>query len=175
MRWFCFAVSIVCAAFLAGCNPSTPASKTADPPKKSEEEIKQAFSSLQSAIKAKDADKIWGLLAADSRADSEREGKAVKEAFSKLADKEKSDFEKKIGLSAKEIADMTGKLYVKSASFFTGEVDELPDSKIDRIVLTGETGMLHYTEEKGDKEKLPVVREEGQWRFAVPVPKAVLK
>ena len=70
---------------------------------------------------------------------------------------------------------MNGKIYVKSKSFYTGEVDELPDSKVDKVVLTGSSGIVHYTEEKGDKEKLPVVREQGQWKFAVPVPKAVLK
>jgi len=168
-------VSLICAISLVGCNPPAAKDKPADASKKSEEEIKTAFATLQAAIKAKDADKIWSLLAKDSQDDTDREAKAVKEAFSKLAEKDKPEYEKKVGLSAKELTEMTGKLYVKSKSFFTGKADEIPDSKLDKVVVAGESGTVHYIEDDGDKEKLVVVREQGQWKFAVPVAKAVLK
>jgi hypothetical protein len=175
MRWKSFALSIVFVGILIGCNQPGPAKKGEDTAKKGEEEIKAGFASLQSAIKAKDADKIWSMLAQDSRADTEREAKATKEAFAKLDDKDKAGFEKKIGLASAAINGIDGKLYVKSNFFFSGEVDEMPDSKLDKVVMSGESATVHYTEEKGGKEKLPVVREEGKWKFAVPVPKAVLK
>ncbi len=130
---------------------------------------------MQEALDEKDADRIWNLLAKDSRDDADREAKAVKEAFSKLTDKEKARFAKRVGLSVKEMTEITGKLYVKSNSFFTGKADELSDCDLNKVVVAGESATVHYTEEKGDKEKIPVVREQGQWKFAVPVAKAVLK
>jgi hypothetical protein len=167
MRWI-YAVAFVGAVSLVGCNPPAP---------KSEEEIKTAFTALQAAIKAKDVDKIWSLLAQDTQGDTEREGKAVKEAFGKLADKDKPEYEKKVGLSANELTEMTGKLYVKSSTFFTGETGEMPGSKFDKVVLTGEIAKVHYIEDdgKGDREIRNVFREDGLWKFVLPVPKAVLK
>jgi hypothetical protein len=50
MRWVFLAMLIVCTGSLLGCNPSAPKNKPAEGPKNSEEEIKQAFSSLQAAI-----------------------------------------------------------------------------------------------------------------------------
>ena len=180
MRWQILAVNVLFSASLIGCGSSTPANKPVatkpvESAKDNDEQIKQAFGNLQAAIKAKDGDKVWGLMAKDARDDAEREAKVMKESFGKLTGDDKAGYEKKVGLSAAELAAITGKAYVKSKTFYSGEVDELPDSKMDKIVMTGDTGILHYIEEKGDKEKLPVVREEGQWRFAVPVPKAVSK
>ena len=178
MRWIVLVVSIVCAGSLAGCNPSAPKDKAADGTKKSEEEIKQAFTALQSAIKAKDVDKIWSLLSADTQGDTEREGKAVKEAFGKLAESDKPAYEKKVGLSARELTEMTGKLFVKSNTFFSGETAEMPESKWDKVVVTGEsTATVHYIEDdgKGQREARSVTREDGQWKFILPVSKAVLK
>lgn len=177
MRWMCLVASFVCAAILVGCNPPAPKDKPADGAKKSEEEIKTAFTALQAAIKAKDVDKIWSLLAKDTQGDTEREGKAVQEAFGKLADKDKPEYEKKVGLSAKEMTEMTGKLYVKSNTFFTGETGEMPGSKFDKVVVTGEFAKMHYIEDdgKGEREIRSVLREDGQWKFVLPVPKAVLK
>jgi hypothetical protein len=186
----CLVASIVIAASVVGCNPPAPANKSAsksdagkttaptNADKKSEEEIKKAFEALLAAIKAKDVDKIWGLLAKDSQGDTEREAKAVKEAYAKLAEKDKPAYEKKVGLSAKELSEMTGKLYVKSNPFFTGETAEMPDSKFDKVMVTGEsTAKVHYTEDegKGGSEIRSVTREDGQWKFILPISKAVLK
>jgi hypothetical protein len=182
MRWKFVVLSFWCTAFLAACNQPAAKDKGGDADKKSEKgksekEVEKAFADLQAAIKAKDVDKIWGLLSKDSHADTEREAKAVKAAYEKMAEKDKPDYEMKIGLSAKDIADMTGKTYVKSKTFFTKEVAELVDSKFDKAELSGESGKVHYTEDdgKGQKEKMSIAREEGQWKFTVDLPKAVLK
>jgi len=175
MRWTFLTLLIGLSALIVGCNTSPPANKSGDSSKKGDDEIKQAFGSLQAAIKAKDADKVWDLLAKDSQQDTEREAKSVKEAFAKFSNDEKNAYEKKTALSAKDIAELNGKAYVKSKMFFVGDVDELPDSKLDKVVLSGDSGTVHYTEEKGEKEKLAVVREQGQWKFALTIPKAILK
>lgn len=178
MRWILLAVAIVVASSMVGCTPPSQAKKAGSDPKQAEEEIKQAFTSLQAAIKAKDVDKIWSLLAKDTQADTEREAKAVKEAFSKLAPSDKPGYEKKVGLDAKELTEVTGKRYVQSNTFFTGETAEMPESKFDKVVLSGDgTATVHYIEDegKGQRETRSVMREDGKWKFILPVSKAILK
>src|SRR5262249_31087832 len=131
---------------------------------------RQAFTALQKAIKARDAEAIWKLADSDSQSDAERAAKAVKAAFGKA--KDKSEFEKKYGLSAKELADMTGKLFIKSNRFH-GKYYEVPDSKVESVMVKGDTGRLTYLEEDGDKLKFSLVRQKGQWKFTIPMPKPV--
>jgi hypothetical protein len=163
---------IVLAACLSGCTPSAPSgNKSGDGAKKGEDEVKLAFAALQSAVKAKDADKIWDLLGKNSQADAEREATAAKEAYGKLADADKAGYEKRLGLTSKELADITGKLYVKSEVFYNKH-HEIPDSKIDKVGVTGETGTLYSIEDDGDKVNFPLVRDQGKWKFVLEIPKA---
>jgi hypothetical protein len=175
MRMRLVPLSILFVACLIGCTP-TPS----EPPKKSggdakqDAEVAQAFKALQAAIKAKDADKIWDLLAKESQADADREAKVVKDAFGKTSDKEKAEYEKRLELTGKELADITGKLYVKSRRFY-GKHHEIPDSKVEKITVTGDSGTVKYIEEDGDKITQEVVREQGKWKFVMQIPKATEK
>lgn len=181
MRLSSTALLIVALACFIGCNtspnkPGGPSGKSGDSSKKTEDQIKESFASLQAAIKAKDADKVWNLLAKDTQDDCDREGKAVKETFSKIPDGEKAGYEKKVGLSAKEMTEMTGKLYAKSSTFYTGETAEMPGSKLDKVgLITDSTAAVHYIEDdgKGEKEKRSVVLEDGKWKFVLPISKAL--
>jgi hypothetical protein len=137
-----------------------------------EDEIRQAFGQLQKAIKARDPDRIWGLIDGDSQSDADRAAKAVQVAFGKADGKGKTELEKKYGLSAKELADMSGKLFIKSNRFH-GKYYEIPGSKVEAIKVKADTARLTYIEEDGDKEKLSLVRQKGQWKFILPMPKAV--
>lgn len=163
--------SILCVVCLIGCTP-TPSERAKKPG--ADAEITQAFSGLQSAIKAKDADKIWTLLANESQADAEREAKVVKDSFAKANDKDKGEYEKKMELTAKELTDMNGKHYVKSRRFY-GKYHEIPDSKVEKITVTGDSGTVKYIEDDGDKMTQDVVREQGKWKFVMPIPKATEK
>jgi hypothetical protein len=163
---------MVFAGCLIGCNRTTTEKKSEAGAKKPEDEIKQAFTDLQAAIKARDVEKIWDLIDKDTRDDTENKAKRIKEAYGKLANKDKADFEKKFApLTSKEIAECSGKLYVKSPAFYLGETDEMPDSKFEKVEVKGETAMLHYREKegKGGKEERKVVRENGQWKFRLPL------
>ena len=135
-----------------------------------EDDVRQAFGSLQKAIKARDPEMIWAIIDGESQADANRAAKAVQAAFGKAGDK--ADFEKKYGLSAKELADMNGKLFIKSNRFH-GKYYEVPGSKLDTVKVKGDTAKLTYIEDDGDKEKFSLVRQKGQWKFIVPMPKAV--
>jgi hypothetical protein len=177
MRNVCFLTTLIVSLGLAGCTNNAGADKAGNS-KKSEDDIKQSFTALQAAIKAKDGDKVWTMMSKDAQEDAERQAKAIKEAHTKMSDKEKEEYEKKIAVSVKDLTSFDGKGYVRSKSFFTGEVAEIPDSKFDKVAMSSkDAGTLHYIEDdgKGDKERMSVLREQDQWRFTLNVPKAVLK
>jgi hypothetical protein len=158
-------VTLCCAIFVLGC------AKTASRPALGEEDpVRQTFAALQAALKARDADKVYALLDRESKADAERAAKAVQAAYAKALDKEKSEQEKGLGLSGTELAALTGPGFLKSKRFH-GKYEELPDSKIDKVTLQGDKAVVNYTEADGDKEKLSFVRQEGQWKVTLPMPR----
>ena len=135
-----------------------------------EDEIRTAFGQLQKAVKARDAEKIWGLVDPDTQADASRAAKAVAAAYAKATNK--ADLEKKYGLTAKELGDMSGKLFIKSNRFH-GKYYEVPDSKITGVTVKGDTAKLMSVEEDGDKITFPLVKQKGAWKFILKMPKAV--
>ncbi|HWY87754.1 MAG TPA: hypothetical protein VNX28_13565 [Gemmataceae bacterium] len=163
---------LVLAVGLVGCASNSPETKNKDTAQKGEEEIKEAFVSLQDAIKAKDANKIWHLLDKDSQADADREAKIVKETYTKLPEMEKAGLEKKLELTAKDLADMSGKDYVKSKRFY-GKHHEIPGSKVEKITVAGASATLAFIEEDGDKITTKLARENGLWKFNLEIPKSL--
>src|SRR5207248_1888460 len=97
-------------------------------------------------------DKIWDLIDSDSQAAATRSAKLVQAAYGKTGDKDKAGFEKRYGLSSKDLTGMTGKLFLKSDRFH-GKYHEVPGSKLDAVKVKGDTAKLTYIEEDGDKEK----------------------
>ena len=64
----------------------------------------------------------------------------------------------------------TGKEFLKTKRFH-GKYDELPDSKIEKVTVQGDQATIAYVELDGDKEKLILVREQGEWKVSIPMPK----
>ena len=168
-------------AVLIGCKPAaTPPKPDTDTDSPEQAAVRQEFNRLKAAIAAlkegKDtADSIWDLLGTDSQADAEREAKVVKAAYAKLADKDKADLEKKMALSAKELADMNGKYYVKSQRF-QSKHQKIPDSKVGKITITGETATLEYIEPDNSTVTAKLVRQKAvsdRWKFNLDIPKSL--
>jgi hypothetical protein len=110
-------------------------------------------------------DKLWALLDADGQADAERAARAVREAYAKDKD------EKRYGLPGKELAELTGKGYLKTG-LFLGKHHEIPGSKIEKVTVAGDQATVFYEEDDGDHEKLKFVREGGKWKVtALDMPK----
>jgi hypothetical protein len=147
--------------FLIGC--SSPSSSTATT--KDEEKVREAFTSLQKALKAKDGKTLWSLLDEDSQADAERAAKTVRDLFAKSDQAKRTELEKQLGLGASQLKDLTGQGYLGGGRFI-GKWHEIPDSKIDKVVVQGDRATLHYIEEDEDKEKLTLVRKSGEWKFS---------
>jgi hypothetical protein len=155
---------IFCCVTVLGC------SKATDPGSVGQEgPVRETVASLQKALKDRDADKIWKLLEKDSQADAERAAHAIKIAYAKADVKEKSEQEQALGLSGVELAGLTGVGFLKTKRFH-GKYEELSESKIDKVALQRNGATVSYTEPDGDKEKLNLVQQDGQWKVSLPMP-----
>jgi hypothetical protein len=140
-------------------------------PAKDEDQAKETFTAFEAAIKTNDQDKVWDLLSADSQKDADRAAQTLKGDYLKADAKEKAEQEKKLGLKADELAGLTGRLFLKSNRFRSGEIDELPGARFEKAVVSGDQATVHYEENtaKKDKETLKLVREGGKWKVLVPI------
>lgn len=155
-----------CVVFAVGC------SKTTDlPPSKEEGQVRETFTALQAALKERDADKVWKLLDSESQAEAERAAKTAQAAYTRADAKQKAEQEETLGLPGDQLAGLTGMAFLKTKRFH-GKYDELSDSKIDKVTIQGDKATVAYTEPDGDKEKVNLVRQDGQWKVSLPMPKA---
>jgi hypothetical protein len=157
------------AALAWGCtthvNSPTPAAAAGD-----EAAVRAVFADFQAALKTRDADKLWGLLDEDSRAEAERAAKVLKGEYDKAPAATKGEREKELGLTAAELATLAGAGFLKTKRFH-GKYDEVPDSKVEKVTVQGDKATVNYLEPDGDKEKLSLVRQGGAWKLSVPMPR----
>src|SRR5262245_24995119 len=103
-RWLAPSWAVVVVA--VGCSaPLSPKSVAAV----DEDQVRERFRQLQQALKEKDAERLWTLLANKSRADASRAAEAVQNAYAKADASAKGAWEKSLNLTAAEIASLTGK------------------------------------------------------------------
>lgn len=155
-----------------GCSqPTQKALSTQGGGSQGDTEVRQAWQTLQTAIKAKDAEKIWVLLDDDSHTDADRVAKSLADDYAKAAALQKTEQEKKLGLTAAEFSNMSGKTFLKSKRFM-GKYDELGESKLDSVTVQGNKATIAYTEADGDKEKLTLNKQGNDWKVSLPMPAA---
>jgi hypothetical protein len=165
-------VLLVMAAFVSGCSkgPTDPVPVPSDNSAQAEAAVREKFVEVQSAIKAKDTDKLWGLLSKKSQAEAETRAKEIRTAYEQSKSEERSGLEKEWGLPGAELAKLTG-VGVLKTSRFVRKVDEIAESTITRVSAASDTGTVYFDEPDGDHEKLNFVREEGQWKAWMTIPK----
>jgi hypothetical protein len=158
--------SLLGMAIVLGCS-----SKPSDRPATDEEgAVREKFAELQSAIKGRDAEKLWTLLDARSRADAERAAKDLQTAYNQAGAEEKAKQEKALGLSGTELAGLDGKGFLKTKRF-QKKYHEVPDGKIETVVIQGESATVYFLEPDGDKEKAIFIRQDGQWKMWLTMPR----
>jgi hypothetical protein len=159
-------ISLLGIAVALGCS-----SKPSDRPVAEEEDaVREKFAELQSAIKSRDAEKLWALLDAKSRADAERAAKNIQTAYNQAGAEEKAKQEEVLGLSGTELAGLDGRGFLKTKRF-QKKYHEVPDGKIDKVVIQGESATVYFLETDGDKEKAIFLRQDGQWKTWLTMPK----
>jgi hypothetical protein len=159
-------VGFLFVAFGGGCS-TKPADRPADD---DERVVRRTFAELQSAIKNHDADKLWGLMDSKSRAEAEKTAKDIQAARAKASAEEKAKQEEALGLTETELAELTGRGILKSKRF-QNKYHELPESQIEKVAVQADNATVHYLEPDGDHEKMILVRQEGQWKVWLAMPR----
>ena len=150
---------------IVGC---TAAPSQKGPAAGDEGQLKEAFAAYQQAlkqwIKDKDADKIWDLLSAEARGDADRAAKRLRDDYARADAAEKPKLAKALDLSGDEVANLTGKGFVKTPRFIGMTGIELPGSTYESATIQGNKATVKYKEADGDIEKLSFVWEDGSWK-----------
>jgi hypothetical protein len=154
-------------AFVPGCATKP----TENPPANEEGAVREKFAELQSAMKNRDADKMWALMDGKSRSDADKAAKDIQTNHAKANAEEKTKLEESLGLPGAELAQITGPGILKSKRF-QKKYHEFPDSKIEKVVVQGENATVHFLEPDGDHEKMIFVQQDGQWKVWLALPKA---
>jgi len=149
------AVFVTCAAGMLAATPAGAAD---------EDQVKEAFKAFQQAVKAKDGDKLWEILDTSSREAAEKRAKKFKDGYTKATADKKKEVEKKLGLSADELTNLSGKTYLKSTDYY-GKYYEVPGGTIEKIAVEDKKATVFIKEEDGDKEKYEMVNQDGKWKM----------
>jgi hypothetical protein len=134
------------------------------------EALRKKFEEVASAVKDKDADKLWDLLSTKSQKDAETIAVTVREAYAKANAEEKRKLEEFTGLKANEISQLTAKGYVKGQSVWR-KYHDLPGSKITRVDVAGDNATVRFLESDGDAEKMLFVKQANEWKAWLILPR----
>lgn len=159
-------ISLLALPFAVSCTSKPSESSVTN----EEPAVREKFAELQSALQKHDAEKLWDLLSEKSRADAERAAKTIQTAFNQAGAEEKAKQEETLGLSASELAKLDGKGFLKTKRF-QKKYEEVPEGKIDKVDIQGDNATVHFLEPDGDTEKAVFVRQGGQWKSWLTMPR----
>jgi hypothetical protein len=168
----CEWAGLLVVAFAAGCNNSPTGQTPPSGPTPAAEEaaVREQFAALQAAVKARDADRLWGLLSSKSQADAERAATAARSAYDQAGAEEKARQVASLGLPGAAVAKLTGPAFLQTRRF-QGKYGELVEGKISRVDVQGDSATVHWDDDEGDKEKTAFVREGGRWKAWLAMPR----
>jgi hypothetical protein len=163
---------LVIVASADGCarGPVGPSSTPGGSPPEAEGEVRQKFLDLQAAIKARDNDRIWGLLHSKSQADAEERARVIRTAYERASPEDRAKQAEEQELSGEKLARLTGKTFLDTWTF-RRKASEVAESTIDRVTAGPDSGTVYFTEPDNDKEKMPFLREDGQWMAWMTMPR----
>jgi hypothetical protein len=164
-------LGLLLAVFTIGCPapPATPTPTAAPIDPATEKAVREQFANLQTAIKDRDFAKLWALLDAKSQADAEQQAKVIKAAYAKANADEKAKLETRLGLSGKDLAELTGVGYLKTTLFHRSS-HEVPGSKVVSVTAEGEKYNVQFVEADGDRAGLYFYPQDGQFRARLVMP-----
>jgi hypothetical protein len=68
------------------------------------------------------------------------------------------------------LAKLDGKGFLKTKRF-QKKYHEIPEGKIDKVDIQGESATIYFLDDEGDKEKAIFLRQDGQWKAWLTMPK----
>jgi hypothetical protein len=156
----------------AGCSTEAPNRSGSRDGSASESEaaVRAKFSEVQSAIKGKDAGRLWGLLSGKSQAEADKMASVIRADYEQGSTEKQAKMEKDLGLSGAKLSKLTGRGFLES-KFFLDKRGEMADGTVTRVTAEEGRATVYFDEPDGDKEKLPFVLEDGQWKAWMKIPK----
>jgi hypothetical protein len=155
---------------LAGvCGCTKPPTVSAPQSSDEEPQVRARFAQFQKALKERDAAQLWAMLAKQTQTDGERAARTLHAEYDKADDATKGRMQKELGLSAADLAQLTGRDLVRT-KIFDKRYEEPRDGKFERAIVQGDQATVYFRDEEGDEEKLILLREEGQWKLWLKIP-----
>jgi hypothetical protein len=133
--------------------------------------VRERFTAIQAAIKARQTDKLWDLLSSKSRVDADKEAKGIRTACEQASPEEKASQQKDLGLAEKDLLNLTGKGFLGTKRFLR-KYDDVAGGTVDRVTAQGDSATVYFTDTDNEKEKMVFLREEGQWKAWLSMPRA---
>jgi hypothetical protein len=132
--------------------------------------VQVAFAQFQRVLENGEADALWGSTDSDTHEAAERAAKRLRADAEKLTPQEREKKAKELGLSAAELATLTGKRYLTTPLFRKKKpLDEIPGSKFLSASVQGDKAVAKYKESDGDEEKMTFTKEGDLWKASVAV------
>jgi hypothetical protein len=78
--------------------------------------------------------------------------------------------EKELGLPGAKLSKLTGTGFLES-KVFLDKSGEIEDGVVTRVTAEKDRATVYFDEPDGDKEKLPFMLEDGQWKAWMKIPK----
>jgi hypothetical protein len=166
-------VGLLALALAAGCarQEAKDAKEGKAPPEDAEAQVKARFGELQAAAKAGDVERLWALLAGKSQTDAERVAKEVRSAYAAAGAEGKKRQEESLGLSAKELAELTGKGYLRTKRF-RRKANEIAGGEYKKVTVEKESATVSFFDpEDNETERVVFVREAGEWKAWLSIPR----
>ena len=116
-------------------------------------------------------ERLWAPLASKSQTDAERVAKEVRSAYAEAGAEAKKRQEEALGLSGKELAGLTAKGYLRSKRF-RKKSDEIAGGQFKKVAVEAESATVYFFDpEDNETERVVFVREGGEWKAWLSVPK----
>jgi hypothetical protein len=159
-------------ALVAGCTRQEgQEAKGAKGQPESTDQVKARFGELQAAAKAGDVERLWALLASKSQTDAERIAKEVRSAYAEASAEAKKRQEESLGMSGKELTELTAKGYLRSKRF-RKKSDEIAGGQFKKVAVEAESATVYFFDpEDNETERVVFVREGEEWKAWLPIPK----
>jgi hypothetical protein len=159
---------------IVGCSGQPPVKQAADTSAAEETKVRERFQELQTALKAGDTDKLWNMLDTKSQTEADQIAKTVRESYASASAAEKTKWEEQLGLAGDAAAKLTGQGYLKSKRF-QRKFREVPEGKIEKVTFqNNDSATVNFDEPDGDHEKAIFLRQAGQWKVWLTMPKVAV-